>query len=176
MRDSGFDFYCYDAYSVAKYADYFQVPELIPNSFAVITAFEVFEHFPNPASELANILSLAADIVIFSTELYDGQGKDWEYLVPCCGQHVFFYTAHGLETFGKKFGYTFRQAQDFHLFVREEGAFPEVGLQPLRNPITAATAGALLTSTCWGTAATAQDAAYARNRFTSELNEQLTRL
>jgi len=59
MRDSGFNFYSFDAYEKPKYADYFTQTDLSDAKVSIITAFEVFEHFPDPAEELGRLLALA---------------------------------------------------------------------------------------------------------------------
>ena len=167
MRDSGFDFYCFDPYETPRYADYFSVGKLRPNDYSVITAFEVFEHFPDPRSDLGRVLQLGVDLVVFTTLPYAGQGPDWDYLVPASGQHVFFYTERALERFGRQFGYTLRKTRAFLLYVRDDGAFAQAGHSAVEIP--PASAGALLGATCWDSAATQQDAQYVRDLFLAEL-------
>jgi alcohol dehydrogenase (cytochrome c) len=48
-------------------------------------------HLPDPKATLTELFTVGADLIVFSTQLYQGQGPDWDYLVPICGQHVFFY-------------------------------------------------------------------------------------
>jgi hypothetical protein len=99
MRDIGYNYYAFDAYENSKYANYFSIEKLTDRPPHLITAFEVFEHFPDPASSLKDIFSSGAEIIIFSADFYQGQGPDWGYLAPIVGQHVFFYSKDGLAQF-----------------------------------------------------------------------------
>lgn len=82
MRDSGYRYYAYDAYDDSKYANYFRIQRLGDIRPALISAFEVFEHFASPREALGKILSTRPEVVVFSTQFYEGQGQQWDYLVP----------------------------------------------------------------------------------------------
>lgn len=77
-------------------------------SFDLITAFEVFEHVPDPKeimNELSKLLSKNG-IIFFTTEASDGNivvGKrlDWWYAAPRNG-HVSLYSYESLSILGKK--------------------------------------------------------------------------
>ena len=59
-------------------------------------------------------------MVIFTTELYTGQREDWWYLAPDLGQHVFFYSARGLEEFARTLGFAFVDAGILKFLVRAD--------------------------------------------------------
>jgi hypothetical protein len=135
FRDSGFNFLTHDRFRPSYFADMYEASELHIVKPRIITAFEVFEHFSNPIIELAEVLDAGADIIIFSTSFCDDQDiENWEYLVPECGQHVFFYSRRGFEDFCIARGYdyihgTFLQAlvrRGSHLEGREQEIAEEV--------------------------------------------------
>jgi Methyltransferase domain len=105
MRDVGYNFHSYDKYSLPSFTNYFLLNENELAKAKVITCFEVFEHLPEPAETLAQILSADADFILFTTWFCDNQGEDWIYYLPECGQHVFFYSQEGMRSFAGKFGY-----------------------------------------------------------------------
>lgn len=69
-----------------------------------LSCFEVLEHLPNPSKELAGWLHERVRVAILSTEIYCGQGEDWQYLSPENGQHVFFYSKEALKLVANKNG------------------------------------------------------------------------
>jgi len=95
MRDLGFNFYRQDMYAENLYARYFDVKDLpIDKKFNILTAFEVFEHLPNPLEEIKRMFDYA-DILLLSTELQPSDEipilAKWWYLVPEGGQHISFF-------------------------------------------------------------------------------------
>lgn len=57
-----------------------------------MTAFELFEHLPDPLSEIGEILDLA-DNIIFTTGLLPATApkvNEWWYYCPQTGQHIVF--------------------------------------------------------------------------------------
>ena len=169
MRDAGYDYHAFDLYDGSKYANYFRIDRLAQVSPALVSAFEVFEHFPDPAEQLGGILSSGADLVVFTTQFYEGQGEDWPYLVPCCGQHVFFYTERGLAAFAGSHGFDLVRTPDFHVLARrgsrEAAAIAAEGAGIMDGAFVAEQ----MLSVGWGTEATARDFAYAMERFVREL-------
>jgi SAM-dependent methyltransferase len=96
----GWDAYGYDLFTRPAFAanrflkDWDTVRDCGP--FDLILATEVFEHFRDPARELADISEvLEADrgLLFVTTERFDPalHQADWTYLVPHTGQHVCFY-------------------------------------------------------------------------------------
>lgn len=113
LRDIGFDCWTYDKFSKPSYAQGFTVE--LDKSFELITSFEVFEHFVNPALEVADLFSRARAILI-STELYRGQGTDWWYLSPESGQHIFFYSERAIRLIAERAMYDVIIGKTFVLF------------------------------------------------------------
>ncbi len=118
MRDAGYNFYSQDKYAVPSFSNYHHVKDIASSSPAIITAFEVFEHLPVPRQELADLLALGAPLLIFTTWLCDGEGDAWIYLVPECGQHVFFYSKKGLTDLAAAHGYVLQSSMMFHMLVK----------------------------------------------------------
>lgn len=107
MRDKGFDFYIYDQYCQNIFASNFQIPNLNSHTtYALVTAFELFEHLPSPILELENMLS-NADSIFFSTVLQPknkyNNSSEWWYFIPETGQHVSFYSLKSLKYIAKKY-------------------------------------------------------------------------
>lgn len=123
MRDKGFNFYNTDKYCQNMFAQYFDLTDLPTGTqFEAATAFEVFEHFANPMSEIEEILQFS-DSLIFTTELQPDNLKhvdDWHYFSPEIGQHVSFYNTASLKYIAEKLGYNFYTDGSFiHLFTKK---------------------------------------------------------
>lgn len=88
LRDIGFNARRPDAFAVNDFAQYFDDDS---TSYYIACAFEVVEHFSDPAEDLARVFNRAKELVIVSTDVYSKQGRDWWYLNPASRQHVFFY-------------------------------------------------------------------------------------
>lgn len=115
LRDVGIDAYLYDKYARNHFATGFFRDNDTRYSF--VTAFEVFEHFPEPAKDLEAIFALDAAFLLISTAPFTGQGHDWAYLGPPKSEHVFFYSDEALELIGRRFGYqVMRMPQAITLF------------------------------------------------------------
>jgi len=169
MRDSGFDYHAFDLYDDSKYANYFRLESLTERPPTLISAFEVFEHFPEPAEALREIFADSVELVVFTTQFYAQQGADWPYLVPCCGQHVFFYSERGLAVFADGFGFDLRRASDFFLLVRRGGRYATAVDNVAERAMAPSFVADLVTAVGWGSEATARDHQYALERFVSEL-------
>lgn len=138
LRDRGFDAYLSDRYADPELARAFCVApeECRPNSFALISAMEVLEHYDNPASEVARLFALRPEVLVATTQLYTGQGADWWYLSPQTGQHVFFYSQKCLRLLARQHGYHYFGAGWIHLFsVRPLGAVQRLTLRLLLSNI-----------------------------------------
>ncbi len=118
LRDTGLNCFVKDRYAVPTYAQGFDEPDF--DKPDMITAFEVFEHLPNPATDLRDFFAGKPRVVLVSTEVYRGQGSDWWYISAESGQHVFFYSRHGLLRIGDTFGYRVVLSGEFILFVRND--------------------------------------------------------
>lgn len=171
MRDSGYDYRAFDVYDGSKYANYFRVEALAGLGPALISAFEVFEHFPDPRTSLEEIFGSGVELIFFTTQFYEGQAEDWDYLVPFCGQHVFFYTRHGLAAFAGARGFDLGRTADFHVLVRRGSRYAAALAGMEASTMDAAFVAHHLLSVGWGTDATARDHAYAKERFVRELRE-----
>ncbi|EMI45386.1 class I SAM-dependent methyltransferase [Rhodopirellula sp. SWK7] len=118
MRDKGFDFRHYDIYCQNIFAKGFELAALEPmqlSKFDLVTAWEVFEHSPNPRELIRQLLSVS-DTILFSTELIPEKplnaASDWWYFAPEIGQHVSFYSLGALDSL----------ANEFNLFLYSDGA------------------------------------------------------
>jgi SAM-dependent methyltransferase len=121
MRDVGYRFTASDRYSEPFFVDYFSQAGIAGLHPELVTAFEVFEHFPDPHEQIDEILASRPRLVVFSTWFCDGQPDDWIYYAPECGQHVFFYTQDGLRRFAAARGYDLELASFFYVLVRRDG-------------------------------------------------------
>jgi hypothetical protein len=121
MRDQGYNFFNDDKYVEPFYCNGFTADRIGIAKCDVLTSFEIFEHLANPVVELSDILRLEPRLWIFSTQLYEKQGRDWNYFGPSIGQHVFFYSARGLEGFAQARGYRFVRGRHLHMFLKQTG-------------------------------------------------------
>lgn len=125
MRDKGFEFYHTDKFCQNIFAEYFDLENLNSSEqFEVVTAFEVFEHLPNPMAEIENMLSIGNNL-LFTTELQPQTSiksvNDWWYFIPETGQHISLFTKSALEYIADRFGYYFyTDNYSTHLFTRKE--------------------------------------------------------
>jgi hypothetical protein len=117
LRDLGIDAYTQDKYATVTFGKGFTAA--LDGTFETVTAFEVFEHFADPAGELSQLLDAAPRLILATTQLYAGQGPDWRYLSPESGQHVFFYTAKAIRDVAADAGYEVFIGDHFLLFSRE---------------------------------------------------------
>ena len=90
LRDIGINAYGYDTFAVPRLLMGFQVQDL--NGASIINLCEVAEHFPDPKLSFDHIFSCNPNVVVVQTGLFDEPNKDWSYLAPEHGQHIFFYT------------------------------------------------------------------------------------
>jgi Methyltransferase domain len=102
LREHGVNAYNYDTYTKSPFSDVTWDEKTAPD---FIVSSEVFEHLPDPAAEVARIFSHEPDYVYVRTWRYFGQGKDWDYIGPEHGAHVFFYTDKAMQFIADKVGY-----------------------------------------------------------------------
>lgn len=101
LREHGVNAFNYDTYAKSPFVDV-TWDESTPN---FIVSSEVFEHLPDPAADIAWIFDHQPDFVYVRTWRYFDQGKDWEYIGPEHGAHVFFYTDKAMQYIADKYGY-----------------------------------------------------------------------
>ncbi len=121
MRDDGFNYYRQDDFCDNTFSKYFDVTDLPANSkFELVTAFEVFEHLPDPVTELKRMLEYSTNI-LFSTEIQPKKAltnpSDWWYFAQETGQHVAFYTHKSLDLLAKSSGLNYYTYGNLHLFT-----------------------------------------------------------
>lgn len=136
MRDASFHFFGYDKYAKGEYIPLYRIGEPAGKKFRAVTAFEVFEHLPHPATELDALFALDPSVLIFTTELYSGQDSDWWYLDHVTGQHVFFYSQTALQWIAAQRQYRLVPLGMAWAFVRpdcqlESGPWVERGIDRL---------------------------------------------
>jgi len=125
IRDKGFNFYRQDLHADNLYARYFDVKDLpVSHKFDILTAFEVFEHLPNPIEGIKEMFNYS-DTILLSTELQPSRHiselKNWWYIVPETGQHVSFYTEDAFHTIAKKFdAYYYTDSMNLHILSRKK--------------------------------------------------------
>ena len=118
LRDIGIDAYNDDKYIKNHFASGFGRAD--NDRYNFITAFEVFEHFTNPKSDLELIFALQPSLLLMSTGIYTDQGPEWPYLGGAKSQHVFFYSEKALEHIGNQYNYhVVRLPKQMRLFVRQ---------------------------------------------------------
>src|SRR5262249_46481544 len=85
------------------------------------TAFEVFEHLPQPGVTLDQLFRTQPRFMIASTEVYSGQDSNWWYLGPPgeAPGHVFFYSRAGLQQAAQRNRYAYYPLREWHMFARE---------------------------------------------------------
>jgi hypothetical protein len=116
LRDIGYEAYTIDKFSHPSYAQGFSAE--LGVSFELITAFEVFEHFSEPALEIAKVFASRPRFLLISTELYAGQSPNWWYFAPELGQHVFLYSTDAIRSIAHKMQYWITIERGFILFAR----------------------------------------------------------
>lgn len=86
----------------------------------LVTSFEAFEHFLNPAEELERMLKIAPN-VLFSTEIIADPApkhEDWWYYGKEHGQHIGFFRIRTLEKLAKERGKFFlSNGSSYHLIT-----------------------------------------------------------
>ncbi len=121
MRDRGYDFYWKDKHATNLFARGFEWCNSTPAE--LITAFEVFEHLPNPRETIQELASLS-DMVLFTTEVLPQPTPkldDWWYFGLSHGQHVSFYGLRSLYELAAAGGYRcITDGVSWHLFTRRK--------------------------------------------------------
>lgn len=105
MRDVGFDFYWDDKHCDNLLALGFEFKESGIKKAEAVTALEVFEHLPDPRSEIEKMLEIS-DTLIFSTQLLPENPpgpREWWFYAFEHGQHVSFYSKKTLAKIAGEF-------------------------------------------------------------------------
>jgi hypothetical protein len=138
LRDHGFDAYTTDKYADPVFARAFSIPldECRVRDFAMVSAVEVLEHLEDPAGEIDQIFALQPDIMVATTQIYRGEGKDWWYLSAQTGQHVFLYSQKCLEQLARKHRYFYLSGDWIHIFsARPLGMMRRMALRLLLSNV-----------------------------------------
>jgi len=120
LRDYGLNCFVRDKYASATYALAFTEPDFARPD--LMLAYEVLEHLVEPRTETRDLFAEKPKVVLASTSLYEGQARDWWYLAPETGQHVFFYSAGAMRQMGQLYGYEVGIYGTYVLFVRKDCA------------------------------------------------------
>jgi hypothetical protein len=121
LRDIGFDYYWCDKYTNNLFAQGFEY-KAEQGPIEVVTAFECFEHFVAPMSELESIMTIAPT-VIFTTQLLPDVvplPHEWWYYDWNNGQHISFYHHKTFEYLAERFGLTFHSHWGMHMLTRRK--------------------------------------------------------
>ncbi|MBI4621981.1 MAG: class I SAM-dependent methyltransferase [Verrucomicrobia bacterium] len=121
MRDTGFDFRWLDPWTQNLFARGF---EHHPGGrYEAVTAFEVFEHLPEPRETLGELAAIT-DTILISTEILPAprpQPEAWWYYALESGQHVTLYTVKALEALGAAHGLQLHtNGINLHLLTRRK--------------------------------------------------------
>jgi hypothetical protein len=116
LRDYGLNAFVSDPHASPTYAQGFTDPNFEHPD--LLTAFEVFEHLPDPATDLAGLFATDPVALLATTSIYSGQGPDWWYLIPETGHHIFFYSEEALKIIADRHGYELLRPGAHILFVK----------------------------------------------------------
>lgn len=119
MRDIGFDFHWHDPHCENLFARGFEYEQgsWTPD---LITCYEAFEHFVDPAVELEKMLTLSRSILL-TTELLPSpvpRPEEWWYYGLDHGQHVSFYSRKTLEHLAERYRLNlYTDGRSFHFLT-----------------------------------------------------------
>ena len=116
MRDAGWNFAWCDKYGPNLFARGFEGDPQTP--FAMVTAFEVFEHLVNVRDELTSLFAPGHNCVLVGTVLHTNPDSKWWYFVPESGQHVAFFSRRTMRHIGDCFGYDAICGSAYSLFIK----------------------------------------------------------
>ena len=121
MRYKGIDFYNSDPYCENVFAEYYDLKNLPASSrFELVTAFEVFEHLPQPLAGIEAILQYSENLLFSTVIVPKDVNLDWWYYSFETGQHVSFYTIESLEYIAAKFNrHLYTNGKTVHLFTKK---------------------------------------------------------
>lgn len=118
-RDYGMDFRYHDRYAQNVFARGFEFDETRASpSVTLMTAFEVLEHFRDPARDFLELVRHNPEYILVSTKLYNGAGEDWWYFSDD-GQHVAVYSRASLQFLARQHGFSLMtDGSHLHLLTR----------------------------------------------------------
>jgi len=123
MRDIGFDFYWQDKHTENMFAKGFEFGESNQNPVELLTCFETFEHFVEPAIELGNLLKISKNIFL-STEFTPDPvplPSEWWYYGLEHGQHIGFFQKKTFEYLANKHSlYFYTNGQNIHFLTDKQ--------------------------------------------------------
>lgn len=117
LRDSGVNALWMDGYCENLLARGF---ERTAECADMVTAFEAFEHFVNPAVELDKMLAIAPNVLLSTDIIADPAPRpnDWWYYGGNHGQHIGFFRVRTLEKFAKDRGkFLLSDGASYHLLT-----------------------------------------------------------
>jgi len=130
MRDTGFDFYWQDKHTENLFARGFEFKDSENNQVELLTCFEAFEHFAEPAAELEKLLSISRNILLSTEFIPDPPPSpdEWWYYGSKHGQHIGFFRKKTFEYLAKKHNlYFYTNGQNIHLL--SEKRFPKAAFK-----------------------------------------------
>ena len=121
MRDIGLDFYWHDTNCQNLFAQQFEAD--LTNKYKLLTAFEIFEHLPEPIQELEKMIKIS-DNILFSTKLLSAKNlpkpDEWWYYGIEHGQHISFYSKKTLEYIALKYKFNlYSNSVSLHFYSKE---------------------------------------------------------
>jgi len=126
FRDIGFDGYWDDPMTTNIFAKGFEYKKSM--KIEAITAFECFEHFVDPVTELKKMLKISNNIV-FSTEILPvtvPDPKSWWYYGFEHGQHVSFYSDETLNRLAKMYGLNYYNLLGVGLITKKKFSYIDI--------------------------------------------------
>lgn len=134
MRDTGLDFRWFDTYAENLYARGFEGEPSAHH--ALVTAFEVLEHFADVRADIGSLFAGQPDHVLVGTVLHRGHQPGWWYYMLESGQHVAFYSPRTLAWIAQRFDYEVLTGDEYSLFAKRPlgGVRRLVVQQLLRRP------------------------------------------
>jgi hypothetical protein len=119
MRDAGYEFFWYDRHCQNLYADGFAADLNSGERYELLTAAEVFEHFPDPLASVREMAGLSPNI-LFTTQLLPDPPPTlgtWWYYGAEHGQHISFFTRKTLQIIADKLDLHYAtNGHNLHLF------------------------------------------------------------
>jgi len=122
MRDTGFDFYWQDKHTENLFARGFEFKDSGNNQVELLTCFEAFEHFAEPAAELEKLLSISRNILLSTEFIPDPPPSpdEWWYYGSKHGQHIGFFRKKTFEYLAGNFNlYFYTNGQNLHLLTEK---------------------------------------------------------
>ncbi len=130
LRDYELNFFSSDKYSLPKYSSKFLISDF--NNLDLIVSLEVFEHMSEPNSEIDFLFKQKPNSIFISTLFYNNNEKNWHYLHPDSGMHIFFYSKKSLKMIAKKYDYNVCFFDNQYALFYKEGYISNIKLKILK--------------------------------------------